>query len=463
MSVDQASPYNVYGGTQDNAALYGPSNTDLDASLVVGSTRDPWENVYLDRWTGGDSFDTLLDPTDEDIIYYTHQHGAMLKMDRSGSSVQSGGQSTISIRPRPSDEDVSYRFGWYTPIVLSHHDPRTLYVGSNYLLKSSNKGENWRAISPDLSDEAFGERAVVPFGTITFVAESPFDPDRIWVSTEGGTVWRTDNGGEEWIRLDEGLPEKWASRLIASKHDQNTVYLAMSGFRQDDFSAYLYRSPDAGETWDSIVSNLPAETINVITEDPQDPRVLYVGTDLGVLVTLNGGGHWNSLSSSLPTTPVHDLVVHERDDEIVIGTHGRSAFVLDASPIRAFAEIESDGLPHLFETDPALLPHWEGRSIRSRAGTTYGEALVSYGIPPGISGGRATIQIFDPDGSLVSELEGGAGSGIHVVRWDLIPEGAELVRAQYGDRQAYVEPGVYSVILTVGRHSIEGSVTVLRQ
>ena len=471
ISVDQASPYNVYGGTQDNAALYGPSNTTLDGSVVVGSTRDPWENIYLDRWTGGDSFDTLLDPTDDRTVYYEHQHGAMMKMDIRGKSVQSGGESSSSIRPRPPEGEEAYRFGWYTPIVISYHDPRTLYAGSNFVLKSMDKGISWQAISPDLSDEAFGERAVVPFGTITFIAESPFDPNRIWASTEGGTVWRTDDGGEIWARLDEGragpaLPDKWASRLIASVHDEDTVYLALSGFREDDFSAYLYRSVDAGETWTSIVANLPAETINVITEDPQAPNVLYLGTDLGVYATLDGGGHWISLSSSLPTTPVHDLVVHTRDDELVIGTHGRSVFILDAEPIRSFAEIGSAGLPFIFTPDPALLPHWEGRSIRSRAGTTYGEAVITYAIPSRAAteaSGDATIRMMDAAGNVVGELTGSGETGIHVVRWNLIPEDSELVIAQYGNRQAYVGTGVYSVVLSIGDREVRSEIRVLRQ
>jgi photosystem II stability/assembly factor-like uncharacterized protein len=463
VSVDQASPYNVYGGTQDNAALYGPSNTVLDGSVVVGSTRDPWENVYLDRWTGGDSFDTLLDPTNENEVYFEHQHGAMMKIDLSGKSVQSGGESSFSIRPRSPEGEEPYRFGWYTPIVISHHDPRTLYSGSNFVLKSTDKGNSWRAISPDLSDESNGERAVVPFGTITFVAESPFDPDRIWVSTEGGTVWRTDDGGKNWLKLDAGLPDKWASRLIASSHNSDTAYLALSGFREDDFSAYLFRSTDAGESWTSIVSNLPAETINVITEDPRDANVLYVGTDLGVFTSLDGGGHWVSLSASLPTTPVHDLVVHTRDDELVIGTHGRSVFVLDAEPIRAFARVESSGNPRVFAPEPALLPHWEGRSIRSRAGTTYGEAIITYAVPSAAAGGNAIIRINDANGDLVSELEGSGETGIHVLHWDLKPKDSEFVRAQYGDRQTFVAPGVYSMVLTIGTFEVESSVTVLTQ
>ncbi len=463
ISVDMATPYNVYGGTQDNAALYGPSTTILDGSVVAGSTRDPWENIYLDRWTGGDSFDTLLDPTDPDMVYYEHQRGALMKMDLSGGSVQSGGQSSFSIRPRAADGDESYEFGWYAPIIISHHDPRTLYIGGNVVHKSTNKGARWQVISPDLSDESGGERGVVPFGTITFIAESHVDPNRIWVSTEGGTVWRTDDGGDNWIRPDDGLPDKWASRLIGSRHHGDTVYLAMSGFREDDFSAYLYRSTDAGETWQSIVANLPHETINVIIEDPHDPRVLFVGTDLGVYASLDAGSHWQSLSASLPTTPVHDIVLHERDDELIIGTHGRGVFVIDATPIRAFRDIEARGVPYLFEPNPALLPSWEGRQIRSRVGTTYGAVEITYAIPFALAEAEAGIQIRDKDGQQVAALSGSAAEGIHRVIWNLIPDGAESSIGRMGDRQEYVEAGVYSIVLTVGEYEVIESVVVSRQ
>ncbi|MFT5514891.1 MAG: photosystem II stability/assembly factor-like uncharacterized protein [Rhodothermales bacterium] len=467
VSVDLERPYNVYGGTQDNAALYGPSNTALDGSWVVGSIVDPWENVYLDRWTGGDSFDTLADPTADGVVYYEHQHGGMMRIDVNGVSVQSGGRSADGIAPRARDGEEARTFGWYTPIIISHHDPRTLYAGSNVVLRSRDRGESWRVVSPNLADSGHGERAAVPYGTITFVAESPFRPDRLWAGTEGGTIWRTDDGGDNWQRLDAGLPEKWVSRVIASSHDFQTVYVAMSGFREDDFSAYLYRSTDGGDTWEPIANNLPLATVNVIREDPLDASILYVGTDLGVYTSLDGGETWLSVSATLPTTPVHDLVVHPREAEIVAGTHGRSAFILGLEPVRQHKTLLAKGAPHIFETKPALLPSWEGQSVVSRPGTTYGEAVITYLLPVPVAavGTRPSVRfdILDAAGDEVGRLFGSWDAGVHSLTWDLVPAGAEVESGQYNDRLARVSPGVYTVIMHAGAARISSTITVLTQ
>ncbi len=327
ISLDESDPYRIFGGTQDNAALYGPGHIHVEEAV-----RDPWENVYLDQWTGGDSFDTYLDPTDSAYVYYEHQHGALRRMDITQDSVLTS--AARSIRPRVRGVDWEWRSGWYTPFVISHYDPHTLLLGGNRLLKSTNRGESWEAISPDLSDVPEGPRGVVPFGTITMISESLLVPGLIYAGTEGGSVWITGDGGEEWVRVGEGLPRKWISRLVASRHDPSRVYLSQTGFREDDFSSFLFRSDDRGATWTSIVGNLPDESINVIQEDPAYPDVLYVGTDLGVFVSGDGGSTWHALSARLPTTPVHDLDIHEREGELVIGTHGRSAFVLDLDPVR---------------------------------------------------------------------------------------------------------------------------------
>jgi photosystem II stability/assembly factor-like uncharacterized protein len=328
ISLDMSEPYRIFGGTQDNAALYGPSHLSLEDQV-----RDPWENVYLDQWTGGDSFDTYLDPTDPAFVYYEHQHGAMRRMDISQDSVLTG--VAESIRP-DLGEGEEWRSGWYTPFIISHYDPWTLLVGGNRVLRSANRGEEWTAISPDLSDPPEGPRGVVPFGTITMISESELMEGLLYVGTEGGSVWVTRNGGGDWTRVGEDLPRKWVSRIVASGHEPGRVYLSQTGFREDDFSSYLFRSEDFGESWSSIVGNLPAESINVIQEDPEYPEILYVGTDLGVYVSGDGGETWHSLSAHLPSTPVHDLDIHPTDGELVIGTHGRSAFVLELAPVRAW-------------------------------------------------------------------------------------------------------------------------------
>ncbi len=329
ISMDMAVPYRIYGGTQDNAALYGPSNVALE-----DATDDPWENVYLDRWTGGDSYDTYVDPTDSTLVYYEHQHGNMRRMVITGDSVLSNGPDSESIRPRAPEGQPPWRFGWYTPFVISHHNPRTLYVGADRLLKSTNRSADWHPISPDLSDPAGGQRAAVPFGTITMISESRFRQGLIYVGTEGGSVWLTRDDGATWSKVSDGLPRKWVSRVVASDHEIGTVYVAQTGYREDDFGTYLYVSRDFGESWTSIAANLPAESVNVIGEDPRYADILYVGTDLGVYVSLDSGGTWHSLCANLPTTPVHDLEVHRRDGEIAIGTHGRSIFVADLAPVR---------------------------------------------------------------------------------------------------------------------------------
>jgi len=205
------------------------------------------------------------------------------------------------------------RFGWYTPFLISHHNPLTLYVGGNVVLKSLERGDHWRPVSADLSDPGGGERAVVPFGTITMLAESPHQPGLLYAGTEGGTIWLTRNDGATWTKIGTGLPRKWVSRLVASQHEAGTVYAAFTGYREDHFDAYLFASDDFGATWRSIAGGIPSESVNVVREDPRNRDVLYAGTDLGVYVSLDRGASWLALCAGLPTTPVHDLVVHPRD------------------------------------------------------------------------------------------------------------------------------------------------------
>jgi len=403
VSVDMRTPYWIYGGTQDNAALYGPSDVALaDASI------DPWENVYLDRWTGGDSFTTLVDPTDDRVVYYEHQNGAMRRMYLDGPSVQSGGPATTNIAPRAPEGEAPWRFGWYTPFVISHHAPRTLYAGGNYLLRSLDRGDHWFPVSGDLSDPPQGERGAVPYGTITSIAESPLDPNGIWVGTEGGSVW-VGTPGQGWSKSRAGLPLKWVSRVIASRHDRRTAYVSLTGFREDDFRAYLYRTTDFGATWTSIAGNLPQESINVVREDPVARDVLYVGTDLGVYASLDRGRTWVSLCAGLPTTPVHDLVIHPRDGEMVVGTHGRSAFVLDVRPIQQWPTATE--VLHLFDVRPVFLRYRDDlEPSRSQ-----GEATILYSLA---RAGTATVTVRTRD-RVARRLEQAGEAGLNTLVWDL--------------------------------------------
>lgn len=382
VAIDDRDPLTIYGGTQDNGALYGP------ATSIHAFKNDPWRHVYLDRWTGGDAFVTLPDPTRPGIVYYEHQHGAMMTMDLTVGNVLSGGPATESIRPRAPRGEPRWRFGWYTPFVISHHNPRTLYAGGNKVLESKDRGRGWRAISPDLADEAGGPWAAVPTGTITMISESRFRPGVIYVGTEGGSVHVTTTGGEEWTKISEGLPRKWVSRVEASRHEERRVYVSMTGYREDDFAAYLFVSDDSGGRWRSIAEGLPSESINVVREDPHDPRRIYVGTDGGVYRSDDLGRSWGYLGKGLPTTPVHDLVVSARTGQVVAATHGRSMFVLDP-PADASRSRPGD------------------RRDRMSADTFRGFRFRSLG--PSLTSGRVADVEVDPNDANVWYVAAGSG------------------------------------------------------
>lgn len=444
VAVDMAEPYNIYGGTQDDAALFGPGTYTVDDTR---NENEPWKHVYLDQWTGGDSFVVLPDPEDRRYVYYTHQNGDLRRMDTAGPSIQTGSPSSQRIMPRAPRGEAPWRIGWYMPYAISAFDPATLYAGANRLLKTTNRGQTWTAISPDVSDPPGGDRATVPYGTITMLSESPNDRGLLYVGTESGQVHVTRDGGTTWTRIDAGLPKKWVSRVIASQHDLGTAYVTFTGYREDDTRAYAYRSTDFGAHWTPIAGNLPAESINVIREDPRNPDVLYVGTDGGVYVSLDRGASWLSLSATLPTTPVHDLVVHPRDDEIVIGTHGRGVFVLDARPIQQWTAAAGTGGPQIFAPHPALVRIADEMEPAGTPGT----ATIAFTAE---TAGPATLTIRSAAGAVVATIPLQARRGLNVVTWNLLTGAGATPRP--------AAPGAYRVELSASGRSVTSTLRLDR-
>ena len=209
-----------------------------------------------------------------------------------------------------------------TPFFLSSHNPVTLYYGANRVFKSLNRGDDWSVISPDLT--VGPDPPNLRYKAITTMAESSRKRGLLFAGTDNGNLFVTRNDGKTWDPIANGLPRHNFTRAIASPHDDQTVFVSLTGMASDDFSPYVFRSDDQGSTWKSIAKGLPLEPVHVIHEDPHVKDLLYIGTDLGVYVSSNGGASWQSLCNNLPTTAVHDLVVHPRDNELVIGTHGRS-------------------------------------------------------------------------------------------------------------------------------------------
>ncbi|MCX6872223.1 MAG: hypothetical protein NTW21_00210 [Verrucomicrobia bacterium] len=318
ISVDAATPYHIMGGTQDNGALYG-------AAKPMAPDQEHWQRI---PHAGGDQYVTRADPDNPDTIYTEGMFGSMARQDlKTGKSA--------GIQPRAPEGGPPLRFNWMTPFILSHYNPQTLYAGANRVFKSHNRGDQWTCISPDLTTNPGPEkRGDVPYGTITDISESELQNGLLYAGTDDGQVHVTRNDGSNWQKISHGLPDNWVSRVVASKYEVGTVFVSQTGYREDDFEKYLYMSTDFGKTWKSIAGNLPSEAINVIREDPVDKDILYVGTELGIYCSTDRGTTWHSLCNHLPTTPVHDIAVHPRQGDLVIGTHGRSAFVLDAKEIR---------------------------------------------------------------------------------------------------------------------------------
>ena len=451
VSTDDQQPYRIFAGTQDDAAVYGPSTASLDYAVP-----DPWRSVYLDRWTGGDSYVTLLDPTDDRIVYYEHQNGAMMRMDITGASVLSGGPSSVDIRPRLPRGSPPLRFSWYTPFFISPHDPRTLYAGGNRVLKTTDRGTTWTAVSGELGDPPGADRSTAPTGALTMLMESPRMRGMLAGGTETGRLWLTTDDGANWRRIDAGLPRKWVSRVLFSAHNTATLYVSFTGFREDDTRPYLFMSSDTGRTWRSIVANLPMQSVNVIKEDPLDADLLYVGTDLGVYVSRDRGAQWESLNGTLPSTPVQDLTIQSRESELVIGTHGRGAWILDLAPIRDRAAVT---VPlRLYPIRTATIDYfpWETTPGDRRGRNVARMQLAS------AAAGSATVTISDSTGRVVRRWQTAIAQGVNTLTWDLQAErgSGDLAAARAGELTD-ARAGNYTVDVRLGDERASGRVRVL--
>ena len=318
---DMGSPFRVYGSVQDHGSYRGVVDLSRGRSNIPA--------VAFESAPGGEGSSHAIDPTDPNTVYSAGFYGTIQRSDMAAGE-------TRSIMPRPDEGEVGFRGQWVAPFIISPHNPRIIYHGMNFLFRSMDRGDSWERISPDLTYNDPAKYGDIPYQTIFSIAESPFTFGQIYVGTDDGRVWRTDDSGANWSEINRGLPyQKWVAELVASKYTDGTVYMAQNGKRDDDFAPYLWKSTDFGETWTSIVGNLPSGPVNVIKEDPENPNVLYVGTDLAAYVTLDGGNTWDVLGGNLPSTFVQDMIVHPRDDILVAATHGRGMWALDIRPIRA--------------------------------------------------------------------------------------------------------------------------------
>ncbi len=343
IAYDMGNPFQVYGSVQDHGSYHGV------VDLSRGRNNIP--AVEFEGAPGGEGSSHAIDPTDPNTVYSAGFYGTLQRTNMATGE-------TIDVVPQPDPGEAAFRGQWVAPFIISPHNPRILYHGMNFLFRSMNRGDSWDRISPDLTYNDPDKYGDIPYQTLFSIAESPFKFGLLYVGTDDGRVWRTDDSGGNWREINRGLPyQKWIAELVASKYDEGTVFMAQNGKRDDDFAPYLWKSTDFGESWVSIVNNLPSGPVNVIKEDPKNPAVLYVGTDLGVYVSVNGGGEWLALpGGDLPSSFFQDLVIHPEEDIMVAATHGRGIWAMDVRPIQALTPALMAEPVHLFELGAVQLP-----------------------------------------------------------------------------------------------------------
>lgn len=451
LAVDNKIPYNIYTGLQDNGTMRGPSTYRPGIS-----NPELWKSIG-----GGDGSAVAVDPRkDGEAVYTASQFG-----EHSGLNLTTN--ESWNARPSAPKGDPALRFNWISPILVSPHDPDILYCGAQRLYRSFDMGRHYQPISPDLTKNQ--PNGNVPFSTIKDISESPIRFGLIYVGCDDGNVQMTQDGGYEWSKISTPTPDKWVSRVVASKWDEKTVYVAQSGYREDDFTPYIWKSTDYGKSWRSIAGNLPMETVNVVREDPNRKDVMYAGTDMGVYITFDGGETWEILKGGIPNTPVHDLVVQARDNELVAATHARSIWVLQLEKVLSLT-------PALRNTDLKLEPIDDVSSSTSWGYDRKQRWDTSPPSAPKLTGafwtkvpGKATFRIKSKDGKVVKESTFDAVRGFNTLSLDLelTPQklvkqakrqnvkAAEAILDPYeATRATYVPVGQYTLELLVGPKTV---------
>jgi photosystem II stability/assembly factor-like uncharacterized protein len=532
IGVDMRDPYYVCGGLQDNGSWCGPSNT---LSRLGIRNRD-WYNIG-----SGDGFYARIDPTDPNVVYAESQGGNITRVDLATGERQ-------RIRPLPraqgrgpeSGDEVDYEWNWNTPFLISEHDNQVIYVGSSHLLKSPDRGISWEAMSPDVTTGVDRDQlpimgrlvergttlsahdGISGYGNLMTISESPLNPNVLYVGTDDGNIQGTRDGGASWRLLSQDMPgltepHTVVSRVVASRHDESTVYATLDAHERDDYRPYAYRSDDYGATWEPIVAGLPdGWSINVITEHPRNGNLLFLGNEVGVFVSIDRGATWAQLKNNLPTVPVDDIVIHPRENDLVLGTHGRGIWILDdITPLEELSEAILAANVHMFSARRAMLyniyspQEWspgiwrapnppEGAMIRyylrqdvplprpaggaRRGGGGRGGQFGGFGgrgggnqtpppPPPAPPEPTVTLTVLDAGGELVREFEGPGRSGVQQAIWDLRIQDAYDTgdggggrgggRGGGGSRGPRVLPGTYTVRLEAGGRTVETEVEVV--
>lgn len=465
VNVDMAKPYNVYGGLQDNGVWKGPSNY-VASSEWHQSGKYPYEMLI-----GGDGMQVEIDTRNNELVYTGYQFGHYYRIDTKTKDF-------YYIHPKHDLGEKPLRFNWQTPIHLSKHNQDIFYMGSNKFHRSMNKAENLETLSDDLTNG--GKEGDVSYGTISSIHESSKRFGLIYVGSDDGLVHVSKDVGYTWENISAGLPKDlWVSRVQASSHQLERVYLSLNGYRWDDFKPYLYLSDDFGKNWKTIGGNLPDEPINVIKEDPVNENLLYVGTDNGLYISFNRGESFIPMMSGLPNVAVHDLVIHTRDREIVIGTHGRSLYKADVSVVQQLDSTIIHSDLTLFDiADIQYSKNW-GNSWSKWFANDGPERSFPFYWGANLVAENATLTIQTTDDKvLYTKNIVGAKKGLNYVNYDLAvgPKKVKVLETAASKDQedpvklkaadngkTYLLPGEYVVVVKVGKAVKKGKLVIVEK
>ncbi|MAR43153.1 MAG: hypothetical protein CMC48_03555 [Flavobacteriaceae bacterium] len=481
MEIDNKKPYNIYGGLQDNGTWVGPSNSLYGAGIL----KRHWKGLAY-----GDGYFAVPIPGEEHFVYTNLQGGVPFLVDSRYGNVQ-------TIHPYPkivgsagdAIEKHKYRFNWDSPIMISPHDPETVYVGGNVVFKSNNRGKSWEVISPDLTTNdkskqrssggtIYQDNTAAEFHcTILYLAESPIQKGVIWAGTDDGNIQVTLDGGKNWSNLKnriKGLPEySWISKIHASEHNAGTAIIVIDQHRMNDFRPYIFMTEDFGKSWRKITSNLPSDDyVKVVRQDPHNPNLLFAGMEHGIFASWNMGKSWEKINNNLPNVSVRDLRIQARDRDLIVATHGRGVFILD--DIHPIEELKNSiGKPiHLFPIREGTLwnMYWRIENLGDR---TYAAKNPEYGTYINFSLQKdakspVNIDILDKKGSLVTSLEmKDAKKGVNRVIWDLGYDAAVTLENKIeegfssNEIRPKVVPGEYTARINYEGLKLEEKITVV--
>ena len=501
VEVDDAEPfYHVYGGTQDNATLGGPSRT----TNVHGIRNSDWYSLV-----GGDGFQARVDPSEPNIVYGESQYGGLVRFDRLSGE-------RLDIQPQPEPGEAPLRWHWDAPLLISPHAPTRLYFAAQRLFRSDDRGNTWAPASDDLSrgidrnerevmgrvwsvDAVWKNVYTSPYGTIVALDESPLVEGLIYAGTDDGLIQVSENGGETWRKTERfpGVPERtYVADLMASRHDSSAVYAVFNNHKEGDFAPYVLKSIDKGHTWTSATGDLPdRHAAWTLVEDHEQPNLLFAGTEFGLFFTLDGGSRWVQLEGNLPTTQVRDLAIQRREDDLAVATFGRGFYILDDyAPLRHLTPALLAQEAHLFPVKDA----WQyieasplggedkasqGHAFFTAPNPPYG-AVFTYHLSAGLQSRQQVrreaerrlqqegesvpypswdslraeereeapailLMVEDASGEVIRRVEGPVTQGFHRVAWDLrYPDFRPVQEEQGWDASGPpVAPGTYTVRL----------------